>query len=147
MACTWYLFKSSFSRWPVGAARLVISRSSSSKAVWSFSPGRRPQAPRPRRAGQQVAAYYVKPKRRGVSGEAVLMLLGGTVALGMAGVFFMGEGLRAVACVCARDLLKAVCRVQGVAVECKCVSILRRPTGGRTGRECSGELRASVATC
>ena len=72
------------------------------------------------------------------------MLLGGTVALGVAVVFFMGEGLRAVACVCARNLLKAVCRVQGVAVECKCVSILRRPTGGRTGRECSGELRASV---
>ena len=62
-----------------------------------------------------MAAYYVKPKRRGVSGEAVLMLLGGTVALGVAGVFFMGEELKAAACVCARDLLKGVrrcCRVQ-----------------------------------
>lgn len=47
------------------------------------------------------------------------MLLGGTVAMGVAGVFFMGKGLRAVACVCARDLLKAVCRVQGVAVKCQ----------------------------
>ena len=48
--------------------------------------------------GQQVAAYYTKPKRRGISGEAMLIILGGTVALGAAGVFFMGES----SCVCVR---------------------------------------------
>ena len=90
--------------------------------------------------GGQMAAYYTKPKRRGLSGEAMLMILGGTVALGVAGVFFMGEGS---ACVCACDALAGCARRGGAAVVCLGqvrASLLCRPTGGGIGWEGSGEL-------
>ena len=109
MACAKYLFRGTFSRRPpgVGAVRLLLLRSALSnvecvgastrrtEGSWrrqSWLPGLSLGAPLVRGKQQQVAAYYTKPKRRGMSGEALLMILGGSVALGAAGVFFMGEG-------------------------------------------------------